>query len=255
MITDTHCHLYLPEFQDDISDVVALARKKGVARFFLPNIDSGSIPTLKNLCSAYPGEFFPLMGLHPCSVKENYANELETIKKELFSGGYYGVGEIGRDYYWDKTFTGAQKELFRTQISWAIELKLPIIIHTRDSLDDALELVEAMKTPELKGIFHCFSGSPDQAKRVMNLGGFKMGIGGVLTFKNSGLDKTVAQIPLEYLVLETDAPYLAPVPYRGKRNEPAFLDEIIGKLSEVKSLSREEIISVTHQNSLEVFGV
>ncbi len=252
-LIDSHCHLYLEEFENDIQEVIQRAMDQGVDKFFLPNIDSSTTDSMNGLASKYPDNCFPMMGLHPTSVKENFKAELEHVRAGLESGKYKGVGEIGIDLYWDKAFIKEQVEAFETQIEWAKEFSLPIIIHARDSFPEIFASVDKLNDDKLTGIFHCFSGTLEDAKHIMNYGGFKMGIGGVVTFKNGKIDQFLDQVPLENLVLETDSPYLAPVPYRGKRNESSYLKEIVKKLSSVYSVSEEIIAEQTTRNSLEIF--
>lgn len=258
ILTDTHTHLFASEFEPDRNDSIEAAIEQGVSRLFLPNIDSTSIEAMLKLSGDFPRNCFPTIGLHPCSVKENYKEELEIVRHWLFgqkSQQFYGVGEIGIDLYWDKTFIEEQKEAFRTQVKWAKDLKLPIIIHTRNSFPEAFEIVREEKNDDLKGIFHCFSGTIEEAEKIIALKDFKLGIGGVVTFKNSGLDKVVKAISLEHLVLETDSPYLAPVPHRGKRNESSYIRLIADKIAEIKNVSLEEVAVVTTENSKKIFGV
>lgn len=251
-IIDTHTHLYLEDFQADIEDVLGRARANGVTRFYLPNVDSSSIDDLLKLEEKHP-ECIAMMGLHPCSVKENVANEMKLVENWLRKRPFAAVGEIGLDYYWDKTFIDKQKDAFRKQISWALELNLPIVIHSRDSMQDCIDIVKEHQTGTLRGIFHCFGGSLDEAKQIMDLG-FLMGIGGVVTYKKSGLTEVLPSIPLEYLVLETDAPYLTPVPFRGKRNEPSYLKYVITKMAEAMNIPAEEIAKQTTFNAQKLFG-
>jgi TatD DNase family protein len=241
ILTDTHTHLYAEAFDADRNDMVQRALEAGVTRLFLPNIDSHSIPGLFSLAKQFPENCFPMIGLHPCSVNEERA--------------FFGIGEIGMDLYWDKTFAEQQQYAFDFQIKLAKKYKLPIVIHTRNAFDEAYAIVEKNAGPDLRGIFHCFSGTVEEAEKVIALGGFKLGIGGVLTFKKSGLDSALEQISLEHLVLETDAPYLAPTPHRGKRNESAYLKLIAEKLAEVKRVRVEEVARITTENSKAVFGV
>ncbi len=257
IIVDTHTHIYLEDFNSDINKTIQNAEKIGVKYFMLPNIDSSSIDQVKSLHHKFPEACLPMMGLHPCSVKENFQDELQIAEEELFNNSeikYYGVGECGLDYYWDKTFIPQQKEALQIQCKWAKDLNLPIILHTRDSMDDGIELIREEQNGKLKGIFHCFGGTVTQALQIIDLG-FLLGIGGVLTFKKSGLDEELKDIDLKYLVLETDAPYLTPVPFRGKRNEPAYLEYILSKLSEVKNCSKEEVARITTENALKLFGM
>jgi TatD DNase family protein len=251
-IIDTHTHLYLEDFQVDIEDVLIRAREEGVTRFYLPNVDSSSIDDLLKLEEKHP-ECIAMMGLHPCSVKENVGDELKLVEEWLQKRPFAAVGEIGLDYYWDKTFVAEQKEAFRKQINWALELNLPIVIHSRDSMQDCIDIVKENQNGTLRGIFHCFGGSVEEAKQIMNLG-FLMGIGGVVTYKKSGLAEVLTSIPLEYLVLETDAPYLTPVPFRGKRNEPSYLKYVVNKIAEVMNIPVEEIAKQTTLNAQKLFG-
>jgi TatD DNase family protein len=253
-LTDTHTHLYLPEFDGDRDVVIKTAIAAGVNRFFLPNIDSTSIPSLFNTCQNYPDHCFPMMGLHPCSVNNRYGDELNVVEHWLGKKRFSAVGEIGIDLYWDKTYLNQQKDAFARQIVLAKQYGLPIVIHSRQSFNEVFEIVSEHNNDGLKGIFHCFSGTAEEAQRVISLGGFKMGIGGVLTFKNSGLDKAIADIDLKYLVLETDSPYLAPVPHRGKRNESGYVKLVAEKLAALKNKSVEEIASITTNNAMEIFG-
>jgi TatD DNase family protein len=255
ILTDTHAHLYVDEFADDISAIMQASFDAGVERIFLPNIDVESIDSLKKLSEKYPKNCFPMMGLHPCSVKENYIENLIQIEKELFANKYIAVGEIGIDLYWDKSFLAQQQQAFITQVNWAKELQLPIVIHNRNSFDACFELMDKLNDDKLKGIFHCFNGTLEQAQKIIDYGGFKLGIGGVLTFKNSGLDEVISSIDLKHLVLETDSPYLAPVPHRGKRNQSAYIRLVAEKLSNIFALPLEEIAAQTTQNSKDVFGI
>ncbi|HLU85646.1 MAG TPA: TatD family hydrolase, partial [Vicingaceae bacterium] len=226
ILTDTHTHLYSEQFKEDIDEVVQKAIKLGITRFFLPNIDSGYTNALLALAKKYPENMFLMMGLHPCSVKADYQQELEHVEKMLSAHQVVAIGEIGIDLYWDKTFFKEQQTAFRYQIRLAKANNLPFVIHCRDAFDEIFEILDEENDENMRGIFHCFTGNLEQAQKIINYGGFKLGIGGVVTFKNAGLDKVVEQISLEHLVLETDAPYLAPVPYRGKRNESTYLIEI-----------------------------
>ncbi len=257
LLIDTHTHLYAQEFDADRAQMIAQAIENGVTKFYLPNIDSSSIGVMHQLESNYPVNCFAMMGLHPCSVNETVESELALIKSHLFSRNYCAVGEIGMDLYWDKTFVEQQRMAFRTQIEWAMELNLPISIHCRDAYDEIYTILKEYCVPNevnvLRGIFHCFSGNSKQAQEVIELG-FYLGIGGVVTFKNSGLDKVVAEIGLEKIVLETDSPYLAPVPHRGKRNESGYIPLIAQKIAELKNCPIEEVAKITSENALLVFG-
>ena len=249
---DTHTHLYVEEFDQDRAAVIERARAAGVETFYLPAIDSAYTERMLTLEQAYPYNIRLMMGLHPTHVKENAAEELAHVKEMLDKHSFYAVGEIGIDLYWDKTFLKEQQAAFDQQIKWAKERKLPIVIHCRDAFDEVFEVLEANKGEDLFGIFHCFTGTFEQAKRAIGYN-LKLGIGGVVTFKNGKIDQFLAQLPLTSIVLETDAPYLAPAPYRGKRNESAYLSLVAKKLSAIYSLPVEEIVNQTTQNALAVF--
>jgi len=253
MFIDTHTHLYDAQFDEDRPEMIARALAAGVERMYLPNCDSGTLAAMQQLCAAFPDHCFPMMGLHPCSVKEDYKKELELVQHELKTGKYVGVGEVGLDYHWDTTFVAEQQEAFRLQIDWAIALNLPIVIHTRKSLEDGIAIVREKQQGNLKGIFHCFGGTVEEAKAIIELGLY-IGIGGVLTFKNTDLAKTLSEIDLQHIVLETDAPYLAPVPYRGKRNESAYIPLIAHKLAEIKNCPVETVAAITSENARKIFG-
>jgi TatD DNase family protein len=251
--TDTHIHLYAEEFNDDRQNLISEAIDAGVTKFFIPNIDSSSVDGMLQLQNQYPSTCFAMMGLHPCSVKENFADELKIVEENLSQQKFFAIGEIGIDLYWDVTFQKQQEEVFVKQLMWASQLNLPVSIHSRNATDLIIELVKKNNQLNNKGIFHCFSGTTEQAHEIISLG-FYLGIGGVITFKNSGLDKVVEQIDLKNMVLETDAPYLAPVPNRGKRNIPSYLKLVAEKISSVKNISLEEVASVTTQNAKTIFG-
>ncbi|MCP4120486.1 MAG: TatD family hydrolase [Bacteroidetes bacterium] len=263
MLIDTHAHLYLEHFQEDISDTIARCYEKNVQKVVLPNIDVESISALRETCKLDTQLFHPALGMHPCSVNENWESELSKIKEVIDHGldsfptrNICGIGEIGLDYYWDKTHTEAQKEALKTQIGWAKELNLPIILHCRDAFDDLYEIVTAEYTEGLKGIFHCFGGTLDEAQKVMELNGFYMGLGGVLTFKKANeLRDVVKDIPMEYLVLETDAPYLTPTPFRGKRNESSYVHYVAETLATVKDITLDEVARMTTENAQQIFGI
>ena len=254
ILTDTHTHLYSEQFDNDIDTVITNCIDNGITRLFLPNIDSESIDGMLQLEEKYPNNCFSMMGLHPTSVKENYQEELTVMEKWLNNKQFCAIGEIGIDLYWDKTHLKEQQDAFKTQISWAKERNLPFVIHCRDAFDEIFEILDELNDDKMRGIFHCFTGSIEQANHIINYGGFKIGIGGVVTFKNSGLDKVVNQIDLEHLVLETDAPYLAPKPFRGKRNESTYLYNIAERVSEIKERSIEDVAQITTENSKQVFG-
>lgn len=255
IFTDTHSHHYSSKFKDDLDDSIQRAFDNKVERIFLPNIDRDSIESMNYLVEKYPGHFFPMMGLHPCSVQEDFNQVLDDFEKELRKGHYVGVGEIGIDLYWDKSTLDWQVAAFERQILWAKELNLPIVIHARDSFDEIFEVVDRMNDESLTGIFHCFTGNTQQANKIIDYGGFKLGIGGVVTFKNSKLGEELKTVDPKHLVLETDSPYLAPAPNRGKRNESSFLPFVAGKLAEIYNMSVEEIADITTRNSKEVFGI
>ena len=259
IFTDTHSHQYADQFKGDIDEAMKRATNEGVERIFLPNIDRGSIDKMLKLCANYPQQCFPMMGLHPCSVQENWEEELAIAEDWLFNRQdeikFYAVGEIGIDLHWDKSTLPIQIIAFERQIAWAKALDLPIVIHARESFDEIFEVVDRLNDEKLRGIFHCFTGTPEQAQRVINYGDFMVGIGGVLTFKKAGLDRTLEEIDLKHVVLETDAPYLAPVPYRGKRNESSYVRLIAEKVSEVRGISLEEVARITTENSKTMFRI
>ncbi len=252
MFIDTHTHLYSEEFNEDRFTCIKQAISNGVSRFYMPNVDSESIDGMLALEAQFPEHCFPMMGLHPCSVNGNYEKELEIVKTWLDKRRFKAIGEIGIDLYWDKTFIKEQEVVFKQQIDWALEFKYPIVIHCRNAFDEIYAIL-SMYSSLPKGIFHCFSGNLDQAKQILSLGNFKLGIGGVVTFKNSGLDKIVEQLDINDLVLETDAPYLAPVPHRGKRNESNYLPLVAQKLALLKNITIEEIAHITSNNALKLF--
>ena len=253
MLVDTHAHIYLNQFAEDRDEVISRALDYDVQRIYLPNVDRKTIEPMLALEAAYPKHCFAMMGLHPCSVKENYEEELALVKEWLWKRDFCAVGEIGTDLYWDKSFYKQQVDAFQRQMEWAKELDIPIVIHCRDSLEVTIDLVREAKTEKLRGIFHCFGGTVEQAQAIVALG-FHIGIGGVATFKKSGLDKVLPQIPLSAVVLETDAPYLTPVPFRGKRNESAYIHHIAMHLASVYSVSMKTIAKMTSQNAQEIFG-
>jgi TatD DNase family protein len=255
LLTDTHTHLYSAEFEADRETLISQAIAEGIGRFFLPNIDSTSIEGMLNVEKSFPDKCFPMMGLHPCSVAENYLSELSIMEEWLQRRTFCAIGEIGIDLYWDKTHFVQQQDAFRKQIQWAIDYKIPFVIHSRNSFDEVMAIIREFPGEKLKAIFHCFSGNLEQARQVLDAGDFKLGIGGVVTFKNSGLDKVVEGIDLKHIVLETDAPYLAPAPHRGKRNDPAYLRIIAQKVADIKQLPIEEVAAITTQNSRDIFGI
>jgi len=251
---DTHTHLYSTEFDADRDAMIQSAIKSGVSKMLMPNVDINSIAGMHELAKKFPQNCFAMMGLHPCSVNENWENDLRTIKDWLDKEKYCAVGEIGIDLYWDKSTLEFQLKAFRTQIQWAKEKKLPIVIHVREAFNETFEIVDELNDENLTGVFHCFSGNLEQAKHIINYGGFKLGIGGVATFKNGGLDKVLPEIGLQHLVLETDSPYLAPVPHRGKRNESSYLTLMANKLAELKGVDVKTIDEVTTKNALQLFS-
>lgn len=253
MITDTHTHLYSEQYKEDQAQMIKRAKKAGVSRFFIPAIDSSYTQAMLDLEKAYPNDVYLMMGLHPTSVKENFRDELASVKKWLDTREFYAVGEIGIDLYWDRSFLKQQQEAFRTQIQWAKEKKLPIVIHCRDAFNEIFEVLEKEKGTDLYGIFHCFTGTLEQAKKAISYN-MKLGIGGVATFKNGKIDQFLNEIDLEHIVLETDAPYLAPVPYRGKRNESSYITHVIDRLVDIYEVSFKEIAEITTQNSKEIFN-
>ena len=253
---DTHTHLFLNQFKDDIDDVIDIAIRSGITKMFLPNINSETTDSMLQLCEKYPENCFAMMGLHPCDVKkETMEKELLHVEEMLEKEKFISVGEIGLDLYWDKTTLEIQKMAFEFQIELAKKHKLPIVIHVRDSFLEAIEIVEKLNDENLSGVFHCFTGNVDDSKRITDLGNFYLGIGGVLTFKNSGVDKTIEKIDMKHLILETDSPYLAPTPYRGKRNESKYIVNIAEKLSEIKGLEIEEVAKITTENALNLFKI
>ena len=254
MITDTHTHLYSSQFKEDQSAMIQRAKDAGVSRFFIPAIDSSYTESMMKLEKNFPKDVFLMMGLHPTSVKENYLEELAHVKEWIDKKKFFAIGEIGIDLYWDSSFLIQQQEAFRTQIKWAKEKKLPIVIHCRDAFDEIFEILEQEKGGSLRGIFHCFTGTKEQAEKAIDYN-MKLGIGGVATFKNGKINRFLNEINLKHIVLETDAPYLAPTPFRGKRNESAYITNIIDKLVEIYKVPFEEIVATTTQNSKAVFGI
>lgn len=250
---DTHTHLYSEEFDTDRKEMIERAIKKGVSKFYLPAIDSETHEKMLNLATEYPGQIISMMGLHPCYVKpESWEKELEIVKNFLDQKEFPAIGEIGIDLFWDQSTLEIQVKAFEQQIDWAIEKDLPIVIHTRSSFEEVFEVLDRKKHPKLRGIFHCFSGDLEQAKRAIELG-FILGIGGVVTFKNGKIDQFLSEIPLDKIVLETDSPYLAPVPHRGKRNESSYLDLVVGKLVNIYDKDFQEIEKRTTENALKMF--
>lgn len=254
ILTDTHTHLYSDAFDEDRNEMIQRALDANISRFFIPAIDSGHTEAMFALERDFPDAVFLMMGLHPSSVKENYEKELAHVEEMLAGRQFYAVGEIGIDLYWDKTFLKQQQDAFRRQIKLAKQYKLPVVIHCRESFDEIFEILEEEKGDDLFGIFHCFTGTKEQAQKAISYN-MKLGIGGVVTFKNGKIDRFLNEIDLKHIVLETDAPYLSPVPFRGKRNESGHLTRVLDKLVDIYGLSPEEIAKVTTMNSKQVFGV
>ena len=254
MLTDTHTHLYSNHFNEDLSLVMQRAFDSGVKRLFIPAIDSATTEAMYSLEKQYPDNVFLMMGLHPTSVKSNFEQELEHVKREFSNRHFFAVGEIGIDLYWDKSNLENQKKAFKIQIQLAKKYKLPIVIHCRDAFDEIFKILESENDDDLFGIFHCFTGTEEQANKAISFN-MKLGIGGVVTFKNGKIDTFLNKIDIKNIVLETDSPYLSPVPYRGKRNESSYLPLICKKLAEIYQLSEEEISLITTQNSKDVFGI
>ena len=254
IITDTHTHLYSEVFDEDRVEMINRAIDANVKRFFIPAIDSTYTASMFQLENAFPDNIFLMMGLHPTHVKENYKEELTHVEEQLASRSFYAIGEIGIDLYWDKTTLGIQIEAFKYQINLAKQYQLPIVIHCRDAFDEIFEVLEQEKSDDLYGIFHCFTGNLEQAQQAISYN-MKLGIGGVVTFKNGKIDQFINQIDLKHIVLETDSPYLAPKPYRGKRNESSYIYKVLEKLSELYGISKEDIAQITTQNSKDIFGI
>jgi TatD DNase family protein len=253
MLIDTHTHLYLEQFDQDRDQVIQNAMDAGIEKLFLPNIDVNSIAGMLSLVEHYPNVCYPMMGLHPCSVEAGFEIELQKIYDALSNQAIIAIGEIGIDLFWDKTTLPLQREAFRIQVQWAKDMNLPIVIHARDSYNDLFEELNVLNDERLSGVFHCFTGSLQQAEKILSYGNFYLGIGGVSTFKNSGLNTVLPQVPLDRIILETDSPYLAPVPHRGKRNESAYTALVAQHLSHLLNKSLKEIASITTQNALNLF--
>ena len=254
MLIDTHSHIYLPEFATDRSPMMERAHKAAVSLILMPAIDSSTHDAMLQLENDEPATCLAMMGLHPCSVKENYKDELKIAREYFDNRPFKAVGEIGLDFYWDTSFTEQQYSAFHEQLEWALHFDIPVSIHSRNSIDECIQVVAEHQQGKLKGVFHCFSGNHEQAKKIIDLG-FYLGIGGVVTFKNSGLDKVLEHISLDHMVLETDAPYLAPVPFRGKRNEPSYLNYVVSKLSEIKKIYPDEVATITTANAKKIFAL
>jgi len=254
MWIDTHTHIFSQQFDNDIDEAVSRAKEAGLDMLLLPNIDIDSIEPMNNLCEKYPDYCFPMMGIHPTSVEKDFSKQLLVIESELAKGKYCAVGEIGIDLYWDKTLVEEQKLVFASQIDMALKYNLPIVIHARDSFDEIFEVLDNYKDRNLKGVFHSFTGSTEQALKAISMG-FYIGINGIVTFKNSGLDKIIPQIDINSIILETDAPYLAPVPYRGKRNESSYLPLIGSKISDILEINEKKVAEITSNNARKLFNL
>ncbi|HEV8083773.1 MAG TPA: TatD family hydrolase [Chitinophagaceae bacterium] len=252
-LIDTHTHLYLKEFSKDIEEVIQRADGEGIEKFYLPAIDSSETQAMMSLEKKFPGQCMPMAGLHPCSVKENYKEELNKIEKMLLERKFYAIGESGLDFYWDKTFTKEQYECLNIQAEWSLQYDLPLVLHTRNAMEQTIEVVKSFKGKSLRGIFHCFGGTTEQAREIIDQN-FLLGIGGIITYKNSGLSEVLKEIDIKHIVLETDAPYLTPVPLRGKRNESSYLKYIAQKLAEIKNISIEEVAQQTTNNAENIFS-
>jgi TatD DNase family protein len=250
---DTHAHIYADEFKTDLADTLQRCEDQGVNKIYMPNVDHTSIDDMLEVEHRWPARCHPMMGLHPCSVKKDFDRELYIVEEWLSKRKFSAIGEIGTDLYWDKTFWGQQQEALQIQVKWAKKYQLPIVLHCRESLDQTIEIIERLQDGSLRGIFHCFTGTVEQAKKILHLG-FLVGVGGVVTFKNGGLDKVLPELDLQSVVLETDSPYLAPVPHRGKRNEPAYIPLVASKIAELKNCSIEEVQKITTQNASDLFN-
>jgi len=253
MLVDTHTHLYLPEFDYDREDVIKNALKNGVDKFYLPSINSDSTNALLDIVEKYPQTCFPMIGLHPCYVKENYTSELAHVADWLTKKKFTAIGECGLDFYWDQSFVLEQYMALEQQINWALQYQLPIVLHTRNATKETIDVIKKYHSKGLHGIFHCFGGTLEEANQIIDLG-FLLGIGGVVTYKNAGLDNVLKNIDLKYLVLETDSPYLAPTPFRGKRNESMYLRNIAEKIAEIKNCSYDEVATITSKNANQLFS-
>jgi len=252
-LIDTHTHLYLKEFNADIDEVIQRAEAEGVIKFFLPAIDSTETNAILDLEKKFPGKCMAMMGLHPCSVKENYKEELDKVSQMLQQRKFAGIGETGLDFYWDTSFVKEQYESLHIQAGWALKYNLPLILHTRNAMQETIDVIKSYNGKGLRGIFHCFGGTIQNANDIINQG-FFLGIGGVITYKNSGLAEIIKDIDLAHIVLETDAPYLTPLPFRGKRNESSYLKYIVQKIAEVKNISVEEVAKQTSLNAENIFS-
>lgn len=252
-LADSHAHIYLEQFRKDIDDIMARSQEAGVEHIFMPNIDHTSIDDMLELEQKYPQQCTAMMGLHPCSVNKTFEKELYLVEEWLGKRKFCAIGEIGTDLYWDKTYWSHQQEAFKIQCQWAVQYEIPVVIHCRESIDETIQLVEELDMPGLTGVFHCFTGTIEQAERITGLG-FKLGMGGVATFKNGGMDKVIPNLAIETLLLETDSPYLTPTPHRGKRNEPAYIPLVAERVASLLELSLEEVASATLTSTYKLFG-
>ncbi len=250
---DSHAHIYLPQFEKDLEDVIRLSKEAGIAKIFMPNVDLETIDLMLGIESKYPDYCIPMMGLHPCSVTGQYDKVLDTVYEWLKKRSFAAIGEIGLDLYWDKSYYREQVKVLNKQLDWAHELELPVVIHCRETMQETLKLIEKRSDQKLRGVFHCFIGNIEEARRVVDAG-FYLGIGGVATFKNGGLENVIRKIALEKLLLETDAPYLTPEPFRGKRNDPSKLPYIAAKIAKVKGCTVDKVAEVCTENTLRVFN-
>lgn len=251
--TDSHAHVYLGQFEQDRDEVIRKSIDSGVGRIYMPNVDSKTIDAMLEAESTHPQVCIPMMGLHPCSVNDQFEKELQLVEHWLNKRSFAAVGEIGTDLYWDRTYWAQQQEALKIQLQWGLDFDLPVVLHSRDSIDETIQLVRPFSDKGLKGVFHCFTGNGEQAEAIIEMG-FFLGIGGVATFKNGGLDKVLDKIPVHHLMLETDSPYLAPVPYRGKRNEPSYIPLIAERISVITGETVENIAQITTDNALKLFN-
>jgi TatD DNase family protein len=252
-LIDTHTHLYLKEFSTDINEVIQRAQAEGVEKFYLPAIDNSETPALLELEKKFPGECMAMAGLHPCSVKQNFKEELDKVNGMLKQRRFAAIGETGLDFYWDTSFMKEQYESLHLQAEWALQYNLPLVLHTRNAMQQTIDVIKTYKGKSLRGIFHCFSGTLQHANDIIDVG-FFLGIGGVITYKNSGLAEVIKEVDLKHIVLETDAPYLTPVPFRGKRNESSYIKYVVQKIAETKSISIEEVAQQTSENAERIFA-
>lgn len=254
-LIDTHAHLYFDEFRSDFENVVSRAKKTGIYKVLMPNINAESVEALKQTVQSDPVFFLPMIGLHPTAVKEDWEYQLDFLYQELSTNSYIGVGEIGLDFYWDRAFESQQRKAFEKQLQWSAEKNLPVAIHSRNANIEVIQCIKKVGVDSLRGVFHSFGGSMEEMKNILELTSFSIGINGVVTFKNSGLSDILPYCDIQRIVLETDAPYLAPVPYRGKRNEPAYLTQIVAMLAEIYAISEEQVAEITSQNAERLFNI